>query len=953
MKKTVLTLLLGFLCSFFMHAQEVLVKGQIIDSDSTVPISEVSVSIQGTKFTQTTDSSGVFELTGSLPTGERQLLISKEGYQLKSFTLTIINGEIIDLGTIVLTEDLGETDDFTIALSEDELDEDESIASNTSGILQSSRDVFLRAAAFDFSPTFFRARGLDSEYGTILLNGIKMNKRYSGRPQWSNWGGINDVMRNQEFINGSKANDYSFGGVLGTTQISLRASQYRKGSRVSYASSNRSYTNRVMASHSTGLLSNGWALTVSAGKRWAEEGYVDGTNYDSNSMFLAVEKKINDKHSLNFTGIYTPNRRGKSSAITQEVYDLRGNQYNPYWGNQNGDIRNSRIKEVVEPILMLNHYWDINDKTTLNTNVAYQFGHVGNSRLEFGGATQFTSGGNTYYSGGGANPDPTYYRKLPSYYLADTNGPDYAGAYLAEQEFLNDGQLNWSEMYEANIAAANSGRNAIYALYEDRNDDNQLSINTIFNTELADNILFNAGLNYTNLKSHNYAKMLDLLGGSGFLDVDSFYQGEINGGYDETVAQSNTLTPNRIVGVGDTFRYNYNVFANTLDGFAQAQFKYNKVDFYTAFEFGKTAYQREGLYENGYFQNADDFTSSSLGKGEKVEFDKLGFKGGLTYKISGKHLIDVNGVYSQDAPSIRNTYLNSRQNHDFTPNLTEQTITAGDVSYIFRSPILKTRLTGYYSKVQDATEVSFYYIDGVSGVNDQQAFVQEALTGVDKRNMGIEFGAEAQITPTIKLKAAASIGEYIYDNNPNVTLTSDDFNDGTLGSGSIDYGPANLKNYKIAGGPQHAGNIGFEYRDPKYWWFGATVNYFSNAYLDIASITRTRNFYDDPSIPGVQPFNDYDPEIAKELLEQEQFDSYYLVNLVGGKSWKISDYYLGFFASINNVFNQEYKTGGYEQSRNGNYRELRDDAANPTRVFGPKYYFGRGTTYYLNVYFRF
>ena len=45
----------------------------------------------------------------------------------------------------------------------------------------------------------FRLRGLDSEYGTTMINGITMNKIYDGRPQYSNWGGLNDATRNQEF----------------------------------------------------------------------------------------------------------------------------------------------------------------------------------------------------------------------------------------------------------------------------------------------------------------------------------------------------------------------------------------------------------------------------------------------------------------------------------------------------------------------------------------------------------------------------------------------------------------------------------------------------------------------------------------------------------------------------------------------------------------------------------
>ncbi|HZW62747.1 MAG TPA: TonB-dependent receptor, partial [Flavobacteriaceae bacterium] len=101
------------------------------------------------------------------------------------------------------------------------------------------------------------------------------------------------------------------------------------------------------------------------------------------------------------------------------------------------------------------------------------------------------------------------------------------------------------------------------------------------------------------------------------------------------------------------------------------------------------------------------------------------------------------------------------------------------------------------------------------------------------------------------------------------------------------------------------------------------------------------------------PFTDYDETLARELLKQEEFGNYMVVNLVGGKSWKIDDYYVGFFASIGNVFNEKYKTGGFEQGRNANFRQLRDDQALDTPVFGGKYWYARGTNYFLNLYFRF
>ena len=807
--------------------------------------------------------------------------------------------------------------DFS-SMSDDELNDDTSGADNISGLLSSSQDVFQRAAAFEFSPSFFRVRGLNTDNGNVLMNGIEMNKVFNGRPQWSNWGGLNDVLRNQELTTGLAPSSYNFGGILGTTNINLRASEYRSGSRITYSSSNRSYTNRVMATHASGVVKGGWSYAFSLGRRWGNEGFQDGTFYDANSFFVSVEKKINDKHSLNFTGFYTPNKRGKSSPNTQEVYDLKDIKYNEYWGYQDGEKRNSRVKRIAEPVLMLNHYWDFTDKTSLNTNVAYQFGELGNSRLDYAG---------------GANPSPAYYQGLPSYFLADTDGPDLAGAYSAYQNFTEGGQLDWNRLYDANVTNNLTGDNAAYVLYEDRSDDTQLSVNTIINSEVSENVTLNAAVNYKRLKSHNFAEIVDMLGSTtGYLNVDSFDQ-----------VQFNLQNPNQVVGQGDTFRYNYNLDANILSMFAQAQFKYNKVDFFLAVSNTKTSYQREGLYQSEVYED------NSFGKGEKVEFTGIGAKGGFTYKFSGKHLLVANAGYLTKAPTIRNTFSNSRDNHAIVGDqsgfgITEEKITSFDLNYVYRSPIVKARLTAYFTKMQDANEVSFYYADGISGIDSGTAFVQEILEGIDKRHLGIEFGIEAQVIPTIKLTGVASVGQYTYDNNPNLLLSSSDFTDG------LDFGEANLKDYKIAGGPQRAFSLGFEYRDPNYWWFGTTANFMSNAYVDVSPLTRTENFYLDTD---EIPFPDYDPALAKELLRQEKFDSYMVWNAVGGKSWKVGDKYISLFVSLNNILNTQFKTGGFEQGRNANYQSLKEDVNAPKRRFGPKYWFGRGTTYFMNLNLRF
>jgi hypothetical protein len=911
------------------------VTGKVVDSKTQKPLESVVATIQNTTFMALTNKEGVFVFENVI-VGDQLLEINTAGYARQLLSISVTEGSILDLGTIVLEYDNTEEQQLSlITITESDLGDDNSGSESTAGLLQATRDVFQQTAAFNWGQARFRIRGLDNEYGRTMINGVLMDKIYDGRPQFGNWGGLNDATRNQEFTTGSTPSDYTFGGALGTQEINTRASIYRPGSRISFSGTNTNYSWRTMATHASGMDKNGWAFVISGARRWANEGYFEGTDYAANSFFASVEKRINENHSLNVTAIYAQNSRGKNSPNTKEINDLAGIRYNSFWGYQDGKKRNSRDKDVEEPLFILSHYWKINDKTNLNTNVAYQFGAIGNSRFDFNGAN---------------NPDPTYYRNLPSFYTTQHDDfGDYVGdspenirnAEATRTNFLNNRQVDWAAIYDANIR--NGGESTVI-LYEDRTDDKLFTANTILNSQLSDNIILNAGATYRKLKSENFQNVVDLLGGQYYKDVDQFFSGD--------QSQPNLLTPNRQVVEGDRYGYNYILNADVMSAFTQFKFSYNKVDFYLAQSFSKSVYQREGLYQNGIYP------TNSFGKSDKADFENFGFKGGLTYKITGRHFLDFNALYMTNAPTMRNTFPNVRLNNNIVEDLKSESIQSMDASYIIRTPKLKARITGFYSKIQNATDIGFFYSEGV-GILDQSgallagtgnAFVAEIVTGIDKKNFGGEFGLEYQLTSTIKLTGTAAAGQYTFDNNPNVKLNVDN------AQRVVDFGTSTMKNYKQAGTPQKAYSAGIEYRDPKFWWIGANANYLDDTYIDISPLLRTDNFYNNFEDPQGLPFYGATEEEGRRLLKQEKFDPIRLVNLVGGKSWRISNKNrntVGFFASINNVFDVEYKSGGFEQARNANFREIQQDLQGPARSFGPRYFYGYGRTYFVNLYLNF
>lgn len=934
MKKLVISTLF-VMQVFFVFAQTTGVTGKVVDSKTQKGLQNVVVEILNSNFTTLTDNTGRFTFTDVTP-GSQTVHIKTQGYADQLLDTEIISGQMLDLGIVLLEEDQTQEQQLSlITLTENDLGDDNSGSETTSGLLQASRDAFQQAAAFNWGQSRFRVRGLDNEYGMTMINGVVMNKIYDGRPQWGNWGGLNDATRNQEFTMGTAASDYTFGGVLGTQEINTRASIYRKGSRVSFSGTNTNYTWRTMGTHASGMNTNGWAFVVSASARAAREGYFEGTDYDSKSVFASVEKKFNDKHSLNFTSIYSENSRGRNSPNTDEVWRLGGERYNSYWGWYKGKKRNARERNVNEPILMLSHYWKISDNTMLTSNLTHQFGQVGNSRLDFQGAD---------------NPDPTYYRNLPSFYTSAYNPDDYtdflgddpqnvANGLAAAANFRANGQINWYQLYQTNQT---SDGHSAYILYEDRTDDKVWTANSIISSKLSDNINMNGGITYRNLKSHNFQNLLDLLGGQYFEDYDNFQVG--------SEQQPDLNNPNRKVGVGDTFGYNYNLLANTIDAFTQFKFTYRKIDFYMAQSYARTEYQREGLYRNGLYP------SNSFGKSEKYTYETFGFKGGLTYKLSGRQFLGFNAAYMTKAPTLRNVFPNARLNDNTVAGLTPENVTSLDASYIIKAPRFKSRITAFYTNIKNATETSFFFGEGIfedDNGDGGDAFVAETVSNIEKKNIGLELGIEYNLTSTIKITAAGAYGEYTFNNNPNVSLNNDNLASPTNTNPTIDFGKAYLKGYRVSGGPQTAASLGVEYRDPKFWWVGANANYLANNYLDVSSLLRTNNFYRNPAdLEGLQ-FPEASTERANELLKQEKFKDITLINLTGGKSWRIKGKTLGFFATINNVFDVVYKTGGFEQTRNANFREVNQDVSSGTPAFAPKYFYSFGRTYFVNLYVNF
>lgn len=807
-------------------------------------------------------------------------------------------------------------------ISLDESDGEDGSAQNVSSQLAAGRDPFLNAATFKFSAVRFRLRGYDADQFGTYINGAPMENLDNGFTPYGQWGGLNDVFRNRETNMGLTPNTYAYGGIGGVTSFDTRASHQRKQTTVNYAVSNRNYVHRLMVTHSTGLNMKGWAFSFSGSRRWADEGFTDGTSYDGWSFFAAVDKRINDRQLLSLVVFGTPTKNGRQGASVQEMRDLAGtNFYNPYWGYQNGRKRNASIAKSFQPVAILTHDWKLSDKTTLVTAGSMTYGKRSTTGLDWYNV---------------ADPRPDYYRYLPSWQL----DPTYAEQ--LREEMMNDvnkRQINWDALYQTNYGSYEtinnvdgvpgktvSGLRSRYIVEERIVNTRKFSFNSTINSTISNHVILTGGVTYQAQNNNYYKEVDDLLGGQFYVDINQFAERDFPTNL--SAVQNDVNRPNRILHEGDKFGYNYDLNIKRGAVWAQANLKFTKIDAFIATEHSYTSFFRYGNVRTGLFPN------NSFGKSKSYNFYNSGVKGGLTYKLNGRNYLFGRGSYESRAPFFENAFIAPRTRDFVQDNLKSEEILSTEAGYVMNSPKLKLRLTGYYTEIKNSLNVLTFYHD------EYQNFVNYAISNIGRIHMGIEFGGEAKVYKGLSVNAAAAIGKYYYNTRQLATVTVDNSAE-VVSKDQVVYS----KNFYVPT-PQNAYTIGLDYRSPKFWFVNVNFNYFDRMYLDFNPLRRTA-----AAVSGLEEGS----PAWHNVVDQVKLDDQYTIDAFAGYSWMMNRRfkslkkrtYLLFNVGVNNILNNtNIVSGGFEQLRF-------DFAEKNINKFPDRRFFAYGTNFFASIGIRF
>jgi len=954
-----LSLMFMFALSMAAYAQTSL-KGRVIDESTQAPVVGAKITLANQNISTTTNASGEFSLL-YLEAMDEEVVIEADGYVAALELINLKDNQANEMEAIALQQDIvtQAQDEILLNLTEEEMTDDEGRSQAQASSSSASTDVFNATTSFGWSTARYRNRGYNSNAENYYIEGLNFNSQERGNFNYSAMGGLNDASRYKEVLNPIEATNFTFGGLAQSTNYLMGASRYAQGWKVGAAGTNRNYKARVNATYASGVMANGWAVIAQLAYRFSP--YIDnkgiigeGIKYYSLGYFLSAEK-IWDNARLKLITFGAPTERGQNAAVTQEVYDLTGsNNYNPYWGYQNGKVRNSRIVKSYDPTAILSYELNIDEKQKLKLAAGYHYSMYSNSAINFNNAP---------------DPRPDYYRNLPSAMwdgqIANPNyepsasqlydletgahypwglfiGHDMNGKTFGEGFIAADGnlvgpsvdkdkynqlvnlwksrdnkttQIDWENIYAANFQNNhnNPEASARYILERRHNDIQEAAASLNYVNTKYEHLRMTLGLEGKFSQGIHYKTIDDLLGANQWIDIDAFADRDIkelatNSGYtqkDIANVRKNEIAEDYNSVINSTtrrFGYDYNIYMGNMKAWFQNEWSFNEVDLYYALQLNYSMMQRSTNMLNGrawylayaaerklaqdptanlhperYFGQDAYSRIKPLGLeeletkvhagttylGDAHHFLDPAFKLGVTYKINGRNRLKLNAIAETRAPYARDAYISQRVHdrviepiyiHDNAKNLGEffaasEKVAGGDLTYEFNYPIIRGRITGFFTQSWDGAELNGFYDD------EARTFVNQAMSGIGKRFMGIEAAAAVKLGTYFTLTGVASVGDYRYTSDAIAIMSAENGMPMTQNpvTNELIFETTDkvlLKGLKIASGPQVNASLKLSFFHPKMWFADVTVSYHDWNYLSVAPSRRLQGLFTGVRLDG-------------------------------------------------------------------------------------------------------
>jgi len=775
-----------------------LVKGTVVDKATNETLVGVSVVNSSTGTGVTTALDGSFSI--KIPAGKQEITINYIGYTSQKVQVTTANP---DLGTIAIESEAIGLNDVTVTSSvairrktpvalsviEPLVIENKLGTQEFPEILKSTPGIYATKQGGGFGDSRINLRGFEAANIAVMVNGVPVNDMEWGGVYWSNWAGLSDVTRSMQVQRGLGASKVAAPSLGGSINIVTKSTDAKKGGAVSYGIGNDGYE-KIGFSASTGLTADNWAITL-LGSKTSGNGYIQGTEFEAYSYFVNISKKINDDHQLSFTAFGAPqwhNQRNTTNSIsstdklTIEEWQkqLLKYKYNPSYGfDMNGQRKVSVYNYYHKPQISLNHFWTIDDKSSLSTALYMSIGNGGGSAGE-----GLTSTDRTNFNGASNG--------IPNALFRSEDGTfDYGAIYT-----LNKASTNGSKMVMSNSV----NQHLWYGLLSN------------YSTKIGQDIDLSGGLDLRYYKGTHTNVITDLYGGNFFID-----DADVSG-------------TTKKLGVGDILYRDYDGFIASEGLFGQAEYNKNGLSAFLSLSGSNTANWR---YER-YYTLSDGPTSATK------NFFGYSAKGGANYNIDEHHNVFANiGIISRAPFFSGGVFLNSTTSNITNPNAVNEKAFSAEIGYGFKSKYLTANLNVYSTKWIDKTMVRYVTLQDVheslvaniQGVDALHQGVE--LDFVAKPTKDLELTGMISIGDWNWLNNTSG---YLYNQqNQPVDLSGNVVEILSATHAKMD---VNLKGIHVGNSAQTTAAVGFNYQVLKGFRIGLDGNYYGRnySYYNVSSI---------------------------------------------------------------------------------------------------------------------
>lgn len=630
------------------------VKGKVVDGSTQEPLIGAAIMPIGTTQGTVTDIDGNFVLKVS--SSNFTLEFKYLGYN--NVQKKITKSGIVDMGIISMEPDAIGLDEVSIIASIVRPDrhtpvpvsnikmatiEEKLSNQEFPELLKSTPSVYVTKESGGYGDSRINVRGFDSSNLGVLINGVPINGMENGRVYWSNWSGLSDVTQFIQVQRGLGASKLGISSIGGTMNMVTKGTETKQGGSAYVGIGNDGYR-KYSFTVSTGMMENGWSVTLS-GALNKGDGYVQGTNFEGWSYFANISKKINASHSLSLTAFGAPqwhNQRGVKHFIEDYKNSEVGGRLNNTYGILNGEVTGSGYgyNYYHKPQISLNHYWTINEKSTLSTSLYGSLARGGGRRV----------------------------RGKESNWLSINQ---YTGRPYEETKMTATGLLDYDAVMAENAVSSN-GSQAIFT--NSVNSHDWYGVLTSYRNEIFDGFTFTGGFDGRYYKGYHTEYIDNLLGGEYYIESSPL----------------NYHSKNQHLKVGDKTQFDSTGEIIWAGIFAQGEYVKDNLSGFLSLSLTEESF-RYGDKGNAPIdgKNKSDFKN----------FLPWSVKGGLSYKLADYHSVFVNGGYFTRAPFFNSVFANNT----IVPldGVPYEKIGTFELGYKFNNEWFDLSLNGYYTKWMD------------------------------------------------------------------------------------------------------------------------------------------------------------------------------------------------------------------------------------------------------------